>query len=372
MAEIIVRVPGVSTVMGEFSQHCKGNVLCFANNQNLTVKLSDSSDSQVHIFNSFTGDRKKFSLANIKFRKEDKWCNSAKGVYFNLMEEGIKPKAYQIVLDGEVLRSDGPMLTAAISVGISLALRKAMNLDLSDNRLALLCYKVCTLFCSENTKYSTIITMLDAKEGNFILFDLGTMAYTEIGDPFPGSKQRMLMVDCRIPPDAMREEIRHRHEQTSDAFRLLRDKAPRLPIRDFPVSELRDRMIPVDEETRRICSTVLEDSMAAAGMQRVFERKDCIQIGRSLGKNGKMIRDDLELSCPEMDWMVKRASEVPLCYGAGVLFNGISAYVLLVIEESSIDLYKAKLEDYEHIFGFKAEVSILAPCRGWSLVSQSS
>ena len=372
MAEVKVRVPGVSTVIGEFSQHCQGNVLCFANSQSLTVRLSESPDTQVHIFNSFTGDKKKFSLANIKFRKEDKWCNSAKGVYYNLIEEGFKPKAFEIALEGEVLRSDGPMLAAAISVGICLALRKAMSLGISDNQLALLCYKVCTMFCSENTKYSMIKTMLDAETGKYLLFDLGTMSYTEIDDPFPGSRQRMLMVDCRIPPDAMREEIRHRHEQTSAAFRLLREKAPHFPIRDFPISELRDRMIPVDEETRRICSAVLEDSMAAEGMRKAFERKDCIQIGRSLGKNGKMIRDDLELSCPEMDWMVKRASEVPLCYGAGVLFNGISAYVLLVMEESSIELYKAKLEDYEHIFGFRAEVSVLAPGGGWTLVPQSS
>ena len=372
MVEVIVRVPGVSTVMGEFSQHCQGNVLCFANSQSLTVRLSDSPDTQVHVCNSFTGDRKKFSLSNIKFRKEDKWCNSVKGVYYNLMEEGIKPGAFEVVLEGEVLKSDGPLLSAAISMGLSLALRQAMNLKISDDQLALLCFKVCTMFCSENTKYSTIKTMMDAEEGKFLLFDLGTMSYTEIEDPFPESKQRMLMVDCRIPPEAMRDEIRHRHEQASAAFRLLRDRAPHFPIRDFPISELRDRMIPVDEETRRLCSAVLEDSMAAVGMQKAFERKDCIQIGRSLGRIGKMIRDDLELSCPEMDWMVKRASEVPLCYGAGVLFNGISAYVLLVMEESSVELYRAKLEDYEHIFGFKAEVSILAPGGGWSLVSQSS
>ena len=293
-------------------------------------------------------------------------------LYEELMEEGINPGAFEVVLEGEVLKSDGPMLSAAISVGLSLALRKAMNLKISDDQLALLCFKVCTMFCSENTKYSTIKTMMDAEEGKFLLFDLGTMSYTEIEDPFPESKQRMLMVDCRIPPEAMRDEIRHRHEQASAAFRLLRDRAPHFPIRDFPISELRDRMIPVDEETRRLCSAVLEDSMAAVGMQKAFERKDCIQIGRSLGRIGKMIRDDLELSCPEMDWMVKRASEVPLCYGAGVLFNGISAYVLLVMEESSVELYKAKLEDYEHIFGFKAEVSVLAPGGGWTLVSQVS
>ena len=77
------------------------------------------------------------------------------------------------------------------------------------------------------------------------------------------------------------------------------------------------------------------------------------------------MRDDLELSCPEMDWMVKRAGEVPACYGSSVLFNGVNTYVLVVMDRSSVPPYMAKLEDYERIFGFKAEVSTLVPDGRW-------
>ena len=80
---------------------------------------------------------------------------------------------------------------------------------------------------------------------------------------------------------------------------------------------------------------------------------------------GKLLRDDLELSCPEMEWMVKRASEVPACHGSTILFNGVNTLVLLVMDRSSVPLYMARLEEYEHIFGFKAVVSELTPagCR---------
>ena len=365
MAEVVVHVPGVSTILGEFSQHCQGHVLCCANSQDLTVRLSESPDNQVHIRNTLTGDRKKFSLSGLKFRKEDKWGNYVKGVYYHLAEAGYSPKACDIVLEGDILKSDGSMLAAAVSTGVCLALRKAQRLDISDSRIAELCYKVCAFFCSENTKYSTIKTMLEAKEGKFLLFDLGTMTFGYLDDPFRDSPQCMLVVDCTIPPDAMREEIRHRHKQAVAAIGLLKARAPQFPIRDFPISELRDRLIPIDEEARRLCAAVLDDSATAAGMLRLFDRKDCIQIGKNLGRIGKIMRDDLELSCPEMDWMVKRAGEVPACYGSGVLFNGVNTYVLIVMDRSSVPLYMAKLEDYERIFGFKAEVSTLVPDGRW-------
>ena len=361
MADVVVHVPGVSTILGEFSKYCRGRVLCCANNQSLTIKLSDSPDNQVHVLNTLTGDKKRFSLTNLKYRKEDKWGNYAKGIYAQLADEGFSPKAFDLVLEGELLKGDGPTLAAALSVGICLALKKAQGLDISDSTIEKLCYRACTSFCSENAKYSTIVTMLEARKGRYMLFDLDSLSFVYLDDPFPSGPQCMLTVDCSIPPDAMREETRHRHEQAAEAFEELKAKAHQLPLRDFPVSELKDRLVPVSEEARRLCAAVLEDSNTAAAMQRLFERKDCIQIGKSLGKVGKLLRDDLELSCPEMEWMVKRASEVPACHGSTVLFNGVNTLVLLVMDRSSVPLYMAKLEEYEHIFGFRAEVSELSP-----------
>lgn len=361
MADVVVHVPGVSTILGEFSKYCRGRVLCCANNQSLSIKLSDSPDNQVHVLNTLTGDKKRFSLTNLKYRKEDKWGNYAKGIYAQLADEGFSPKACDLVLEGELLKGDGPTLASALSVGICLALKKAQGLDLSDSTIEKLCYRACTSFCSENAKYSTIVTMLKARKGRYMLFDLDSMSFVYLDDPFPSGPQCMLTVDCSIPPDAMRDETRHRHRQASEAFEELKAKARQLPIRDFPVSELKDRLVPISEEARRLCASVLEDSNTAASMQRLFERKDCIQIGKSLGKVGKLLRDDLELSCPEMEWMVKRASEVPACHGSTVLFNGVNTLVLLVMDRSSVPLYMAKLEEYEHIFGFRAEVSELSP-----------
>lgn len=365
MADVVVHVPGVSTILGEFSKYCRGRVLCCANNQNLSIRLSDSSDNQVHVLNTQTGDKKRFSLSNLKYRKEDKWGNYAKGIYSQLTEEGYSPKAFDLVLEGDLLKGDGPTLASAMSVGICLALNKVQGLNLTDSTIGILCYRACTAFCSEDAKFSTIVTMLEAEKGRYLLFDLESLSFVCLDDPFPSEPQCMLTVDCSLPPDAMREEIRHRHMQAAVAFDELTAKTRQFPIRDFPVSELKDRLVPIGEETRRLCAAVLEDSATAAAMQRLFERKDCIQIGKSLGKVGKLLRDDLELSCPEMEWMVKRASEVPACHGSTVLFNGVNTLVLLVMDRSSVPLYMARLEEYEHIFGFKAVVSELIPagCR---------
>ena len=96
--QVVVRIPGVTTLLGEFAYHGQGKVLCCANNQELIVKFSPSPDNQVHVFNSYTGDKKKFSLTSLKYGREDKWANYVKGILQQLSEFGVQLKPFSIWL----------------------------------------------------------------------------------------------------------------------------------------------------------------------------------------------------------------------------------------------------------------------------------
>ncbi|MBP5161952.1 MAG: hypothetical protein ILP16_03140 [Spirochaetales bacterium] len=358
---VVIRVPGVTTVFGEFSYYCHGRVLCCANSRELTVSVTRSPDNLVHVHNALTNDRKRFSMSSMKFRREDKWGNYIKGIYLQLADMGIKPVPLEFDLDGPVLRDESAVLASAVSVGAVLAILQFVQAEVDDSKLAMMCYRCCTGFCGENTKFSTVTAMLSAQEGKYILFDLNSLSYRTLDDPFEKSGCSMLAVDCRIPPLAMREELRNRHIKARESFARLHSIAPNQPLRDFPLSDLRERILPLDEETRKTCNAVLEDSIAASSMARLFQLRQFSQIGKTVGKIGKLMRDDLELTCPEIDWVMKRAAEMPLCHGSGILFNGDNTYVVAIIDDGAIDQYQQRLEDYERIFGFKPRFQVLKP-----------
>jgi galactokinase len=159
----------------------------------------------------------------------------------------------------------------------------------------------------------------------------------------------------------MREEIRNTHIRVRDSFVRLHNAVPNRSLKDFPVADLRERILPLDEECRKTCNAVLEDSIAAASMKDLLPNGQLQQAGRTLTMTGKLIRDDMELSCPEIDWLIKRASEVPLCHGAGIIFNGDNTYAAVVIDETAMSRYLGKLDDYERIFGFKPRIKALEP-----------
>lgn len=365
--EVTVKVPGVTTILGEFAYYCQGKVLCCANDASLHVSVSKGSDNQVHIFNSYTNDRKRFVSTSLKFRKEDKWANYIKGVFQELSELGTPMGGYDILLSGSCLTLDGAILAAAISVGVCVALNELNDLKLNEDAIAMLCYKSCTRYCNELTKYSTIITMLKARRDSYNLFDMNSLSLKYVEDPFAG-KCKVLAVRCNVPPTALREELSHRHANVREAFSVLKAKTRLSSVKDFPISDLTERVVQIDEESRRICRAVLEDNVLVGSIERYAKLRDYAQIGKGMNRVGTLLRDDLEISCPELDWLAKRASEVPMCYGAGIVFNGFGPYLALIIDESAIDKYKEKLEDYDRIFGFKADLSVFNPCDAYEVV----
>ena len=354
-------IPGVTTLFGEFSFYCQGNVLCCTNDRHLKVTVTPSTDSLVHVVNSLTNDHRKFAPATLKFKKEDKWANYIKGLYLQLSDMGVEVPPLDFLLEGPVLKDDGAVLSAAVCTGTLLILKKIMDLDLNEDKMALMCYLCCTSFCGELTKFSTVTAMLRAREGYFLLCDLNTLRYTMLENPFGKAGCSLLSIDCKTPPLAMRDEIRNTHIRVRNSFTRLRAVAPNRSMRDFPVSDLRERVLPLDEECRKSCHAVLEDSNAALSMGGCFTGAQFQQTGRTLTKTGKLVRDDLELSCPEIDWLIKRAAEVPLCHGAGIIFNGDNTYAAVVIDDTAMSRYLEKLEEYEHIFGFKPLVKALEP-----------
>ena len=365
-----IRVPDVTTVLGLFSQYCSGRSLCCANGHALMVAVSRSTDGQVHMFNAFSNDRKRFSLNALKVRKEDKWGNYVKGVYYNLNEMGINAGAVNICFSGPVLKGDNASLAGAISVGVCLALRELFGFRLSDSAIESLCLRSCTSYCNEQTRFSSIVTAMEAREGQFLLFDLNTMTYRYIDSPFGNGVFSILAVDCKIPPSAMREEVLHRQLQVREAFETLRKTTGHGSLRDVRISDLRERVLPVDETTRRICASVLEESAAAAAMENLFPAHDFVQIGKVFSRIGKIMRDDMELSCPEIDWLIKRALEMPGCHGASMVFNGDNTYIALAMEDSAVAAYTRRFEDYERIFGFKAKAVGFVPFGRWKTVTE--
>ncbi|HKM06409.1 MAG TPA: galactokinase [Sphaerochaeta sp.] len=351
---VIVEVPGTCTLLGSFADACKGWSLLGSDVATLFVAISQRDDQLVRLANATLNDRKRFSLSNIKFRKEDRWGNYIKGVIGILANEGVEFTGMNVTVEGPLLLSDNQMVSSSIALGVCMALNTLMNLGMSISSIIRVIYQANTTFNNELCKISDLLTMLHGQKGKVLFFDLQHLTFQELSFPFTEASEEYvaLIIDSKISPNAMREEIAAKRRAIEIAFTKLKELKPGGFIRDFPEGDLSARIVPLDEDARHICEYILMESRLTFDAASMLNAKDAPLYGKTMVKVQTGLRDLLEVSCPEVDWLTKRSSEINGSLGAVLVSNGFSGNVMVLLSKQALPSYISRLEEYEHIFGF--------------------
>jgi len=360
--EVIVEVPGVTILFGEFANYCKGFSICGASDLKLQAAISLRDDSLVKMSNEFSGDHKRFSLSGIKFRKEDKWGNYVKGVVADIICGNVSLTGMNISFTGDLLACDGATVASAMGLAVCLGVNKLFDLKMDRAQIIRHTYLSCSTFAKEVCKYMVLLTMLDAKPGKLLFFDNQRVSFDYIPyfcDEYSGYK--LVVVDSRVPPLAMREETNFIQKSMEQAFLELKKYSSYGLLRDFPLSELIQHIVPIQEDLRQLCYNVLKETKDVKEVINYIKESDYVQVGKILNRNQKRLRDGIEITCPEVDWLVKRAGETLGCLGSSMISTGNSGSILLLLNGTAKESYIKKLEEYEHIFGFVCKVSEFVP-----------
>jgi hypothetical protein len=107
---------------------------------------------------------------------------------------------------------------------------------------------------------------------------------------------------------------------------------------------------------------------AVLDAEEALRRKDLVSFGKLMNRSHESLRDLYEVSCPELDWLVKRAWETDGVYGSRLTGAGFGGCTVTLIEEDAIPAYQEHILQYERIFGFKPEVYVCHPSAGARIV----
>jgi galactokinase len=350
---VAVSVPGIYTLLGEFSDYCKGYSLCGASPSSLEVAISLRNDQSARLFTVLGNDRKRFNLQNLKYRREDRWGNYIKGVVSGMVGRGGSISGFNLTVSGSLLKNEGPTVSAAICLASALALRELFALPLSTEEIASICYNALSSFCGEPSRYVGFLAMLYAKEGALLLFDIQHLDFEYIPFPSLDSPVVSLIVESKVSPHALREELALKRKESKAAFEKLRPVFPNGLLRDIQDQDLKDSIGPLGEDEKRICLYVLLESRLTREGARLLAQNDMVLYGKILNKVQAGLRDSFEVTCPEIDWLSKRATETAGNLGATMINTGSSGTIMVLIARDSIASYTSRMEEYEHIFGFR-------------------
>jgi galactokinase len=202
-----------------------------------------------------------------------------------------------------------------------------------------------------------------------------------------GRRDHALLIDCRhltseavpLPPDSavvildtatrrglVDSEYNKRREQCEAAAAVFGVAA----LRDVDMAMFESRAEELDEVTRRRARHVIRENERTLAAAQALRRGDAAEMGRLMNASHASMRDDFEISRPEMDVMVALAQAEPSCYGARMTGGGFGGAAVALVRAADGERFGASVAAaYHHATGLEPQVIICQATDGASVVA---
>ncbi|MBN2651152.1 MAG: galactokinase [Spirochaetales bacterium] len=353
--EVIVSAPGVLSLLGEVLDCNDGYVLQAAINRRVFVAVSRRADNVLKVYSHNFAERKKSGLSTIKFKSEDKWLNYIRGVLSEFSLLGFEPQGINLTIVGDIPLRLSLGSSAALCVAVGVALRELHSYDLSDIQLIQSCYLAESRFMGVKSSITDCLTSYYARKGKLLFFDLRTVEYHNLKLNL-GDQLGFYVTNSSLPLVFPEDEDDERDFQCSEGLDFLKQIRTGNSLRDYSDVDIKQSIGDMPEAVRRVSLHVVQENQRVLDAVEMVKESKIEVFGKILNRSHESLRDNFEVSCPEVDWLVKRSHEIEGILGSRLIGKGSGGCICSLIYKDYLESYKEKLKDYESIFGFKAKV----------------
>lgn len=350
----VASAPATVKFLGEHAAGAEGLVLAAAISFEMRVAVSLRKDSSLRFFASDMGERKRASLSTLKYKREDRWANNIKSIYdYFSRQYDLQGKGVNFTISGNVPQGLGLGITAAVNSAAALALKQLFGISLRNDEVAELAAKAQASFMEKPVPLHDYLAATAPGNRSLSIIDLRVPRRRSV--QFLDERWNLVLTDSRVPRGSSEAELRQRLD---DCHKCLSYVAPRggRSVRDLRMSDLDDLMGTLPESIRRRCIHVVEENSRIAEAEDALSRQDAPAFGRVINKSHASLRNQYEISCPEVDWLVKRSLEIEGVLCSRMTGPGFGGCILSIMKSDALEEYRKRLEEYERIFGFKAQI----------------
>jgi galactokinase len=297
--------PGRVNLIGEHTDYNEGFVLPLALPHRVVAAAGRNGGHRLRLLSRQRGShRAEADLAALQPGAVDGWAAYAAGVVWALRDAGHLVSGLDVVVDGDVPAGAGLSSSAALECAVALAVDEVFALGLDRPTLARLAQRAENHFVGVPSGIMDQTASLQCREGHVLFLDTRTQEVEHVPLDLAAAGLALLVVDTRAPHRLADGEYAARRRDCERGADLLG-----VPfLRDIGPGDLPEALARLEDRTiaRRVRHVVTENArvVEVAGLLR-DGRVDA--IGPLLSDSHRSLRDDFEVTVPELDTAVEAA-----------------------------------------------------------------
>lgn len=338
--EWIAHAPGRVNLIGEHTDYNDGFVLPLALQFGTLVAAARRSDGVVRARAAdFDGATDAFSVTGpVAHAAAGEWAEYVRGMAEVMGQGGIALSGADLAIAGDLPRGAGLSSSASLEVAVGAALAAVAGQPIDPVTLARLAQRAESDFVGCRCGIMDQLVSAKAAPGAALLIDCRTLETREVAvSPDIG----VLVVHSGVTRGLVEGAYNARRAQCEAAAAALGAPA----LRDIDADALARGAERLDDETFRRARHVVTENVRTLAAAEALAQGDLETLGRLMAQSHASMRDDFEISTPQIDGLVAMLqAEIGPEGGARMTGGGFGGAVVAVCAASRLATVRARIE----------------------------
>jgi len=302
----MARAPGRVNLIGEHTDYNEGFVLPVAVDREVRVLGQRRPDDRVIVYSANFKRRTSFELDALGFSERQTWVNYPQGVADVLQRAGHHLVGMNLLLWGNVPLGAGMSSSAAVEVASLLLFAHFSGLSLPPRAEILLAQRAENEFvgvqCGVMDQYISRLGVA----GHALMIDCRSLESEAVPIALPDMV--LGVVHSGVPRGLAGSAYNDRRRECAEGVRLLQQYLPGITaLRDVSPDAFAAVEAHLPDPIRRRCRHVVTENARVGRAAQALRTGDAGLLGELFAASQTSMRDDYEISLPEVDTLVEIA-----------------------------------------------------------------
>jgi len=362
----LAAAPGRVNLIGEHTDYNDGLVFPMAIERCTVIAAASNGTSQIKLESTATHGTATLDLGLPIKRGEPMWANYPRGVIAGFQRLGIEITGFNALIDSTIPLGGGLSSSAALEIAMATLLEGITGHTLDLVQKALLCQQAEEEFAGVPCGIMDQFTSVMAEENHLLLLDCRSLKTEMV--PWSDPSLAVLIINTNVRHELSGGEYATRRDQCETAARALNVSS----LRDATLAQLEAARGQLDSVVFRRARHVITEIQRPGETAQAMRAGRWDRVGELMYASHASLRDDFEVSCPELDLVVELAHGLGERFGVigcrmtGGGFGGCA--VTVVRTDAVSDISRMLAEEYRAKIGLEPTLFVSRPAVGTRLL----
>lgn len=351
----LFKSPGRINLIGEHTDYNEGFVLPASIDKAIYFAIAPNNLNKFRFFAFDLSECFETEISEIKPVKVA-WANFLLGVIAQFIKVTKKVPGFDCVFGGDVPLGAGMSSSAAIECGLAFAINNIFHFNFPKLDLVKFSQKAEHEYAGVQCGIMDQFAVMFGKENKVIKLDCRSLEYEYF--PFSMENHLLVLVNTGVKHSLASSEYNNRRVQCEEGVKLLQEFDPLIKsLRDVSLELLEKHKSDFDPITYKRCNYVVKENKRLEYACGALASSDYNLFGQYMYGSHEGLKKNYEVSCKELDALVKLAKNSKGVLGARMMGGGFGGCTINLIERSYVHSFEKYIaENYKTPDGKNPEI----------------